>query len=244
MPRTLTMIITALVAALATGAAFAQTTNEAVDSVARGGVNSLDQRLGAVEGRPTLSGLTCGNGEIAKYNGVAWVCAVDADTSAATQCTGGQVLTGDGNCVTLPSAGGETRFVLVGFTTTALTGGSGIRALSATCHADFSGSRMCTSQEFLEGVYATFSVDEDPKGFWIRPTFVAANVTAGGGSADIIATDMSGVTGHSSNELTCNGWAAGALSSATGLTVTPGTGRFAKGECIGQRRIVCCAPAQ
>lgn len=231
-----------LFAALATAPALAQTT-EVVDSTARGGVNSLADRVSVLEGSQTISKLSCLTGQIAKFNGVAWACAADDDTSAATVCGAGQVLTGDGSCVSLPSSSGESQFVFAGTTTISTTGGLGTRTFSAFCNSEFPGSRVCTSQEILETRFTT-SFDDAPKspGAWLRPTFVAANVTAGNGSLDIIATDMSGVSGHSSNGLTCDGWSSN-LATQTGLIVLPGNGRFMTGECDVLRAVACCAAA-
>ena len=54
--------------------------------------------------------------------------------------------------VTNAPVGPPSRFQLVGFTTAALTGDSGLFAFTLACQAEFVGSRICTSPEVFETV--------------------------------------------------------------------------------------------
>jgi hypothetical protein len=47
--------------------------------------------------RDTLGGMACGSGELAKWNGSAWVCADDADTMAGLACAAGEVVKWNGS---------------------------------------------------------------------------------------------------------------------------------------------------
>lgn len=60
---------------------------------------------GPALGADKIGKLNCtGEGEIAKFLGGQWVCAVDSDTdtNAETLCASDQLLDGDGNCVAIP----------------------------------------------------------------------------------------------------------------------------------------------
>ncbi|MCK5364515.1 MAG: hypothetical protein KAR22_16180, partial [Gammaproteobacteria bacterium] len=69
--------------------------------------------------------------------------------------------------VTNAPAGPPSRFQLVGFTTAALPGDSGLFAFTLACQAEFFGSRICTSREVFETV-------DVPTG--LRGTFPGADV--------------------------------------------------------------------
>jgi hypothetical protein len=102
------------------------------DGTARGWIQELDARVDVLEATPdadTLGSLVCSAGQIAKFDGAAWVCAADQDTSAA-DCPAGQVLVSDGNggqCVELPAGGGPAfqRILVVG----------GAESAAANCEA-------------------------------------------------------------------------------------------------------------
>jgi hypothetical protein len=66
------------------------------DQEARGWVQNLDARLTVLEGQPSLGGLSCAAGEVAKFDGTSWVCAPDDDTVGGLSCAAGEVAKFDG----------------------------------------------------------------------------------------------------------------------------------------------------
>ena len=72
-----------------------------------------------------------------------------------------------------PAPATPSRFQLVGFSSTPVTGGTGVLAMTAECQNNFSGSRMCTTLEVAE----TVVLPTVPVGFaWVRPVFVPSEV--------------------------------------------------------------------
>ena len=61
-------------------------------------------------------------------------------------------ITGEVEVTKLPPTSAPARFQLVGFTTAALPGDSGLFAFTLACQAEFLGSRFCTSREVVETV--------------------------------------------------------------------------------------------
>lgn len=135
-----------------------------------------------------------------------------------------------------PAVSVEVRtFQLVGFTSAALTGDSGLFGLTLACQAEFPGSRICTSREILETVEVPTGLSGDA---WVQPLVMAGRTRE--------AVDVSGASAGSS--MTCGGvrpsptWSVGFGFGRFGLTVDS-SGGFVVRECGTARSVACCAPA-
>ena len=95
---------------------------------------------------------------------------------------------------------GESQFA--GFTTATFDGGQGVVTYTNACDLDYSGSHMCTSEEFLNS--KTFPATSGDG--WIRPTYVPVAGSSGDNGEIIYVLDMSGVAG-TRDSLSCIGWA-------------------------------------
>jgi len=137
-----------------------------------------------------------------------------------------------------PAAGQDSR--LVGYTTTARTGGAGVLLFHEDCAKAFPeilGAHACTTADLLSGLFKLpRPADPNPSYTnWVLPSFVSIVSTSTG----LVAVDVSGRTGTPQN-LSCDGWTSG-LGTVTGLTLSD-VGRFALAACNGSRNIACCAP--
>ena len=135
-------------------------------------------------------------------------------------------------------------FQLVGFTSAALAGDSGLFGLTLACQAEFAGSRICTSREILETVEVPTGLSGDA---WVQPLVM--------GGRDTDAVDVSGARGGFT--IACGGdpptptWSGGSVPAPglpgfvierVGLTVDS-SGRFVVRECETARSVACCAPS-
>jgi len=117
----------------------------------------------------------------------------------------------------------------VGNTLDTFNGGRGVATYTNACNAEYEGSRMCTSEEFLN----TGAFPEILGAAWIRPTFVPVADTST--SSQPVALDMSGQSG-SVGSLSCDGWNS---NSGYGLLVDLG-GRFRVSVCSTVYAVACC----
>ena len=146
---------------------------------------------------------------------------------AVTNIPDPQNVTGFVEVTNFPAPATPSRFQLVGFSSTPVTGGTGVLGMTSECQNDFPARRMCTSIEVMETVNAPASLSGAA---WVRPVFqqVATNVVV----------DASGVAAGPES-LTCFGWIQ-SFSSRLGLTVNA-TGGFVQMSCNVTRPVACCA---
>ncbi len=125
------------------------------------------------------------------------------------------------------SAGPEARYQLVGFTSSALLGDSGVLGMTIACQQEFADSRMCSSVEVME----TVAVPLDLTGVaWVRPSFSPLHDPG----TQAAALDASGFKTLVSL-FSCN-----KTSSINGFTVLA-SGRFAGSRCTNLLAVACCA---
>jgi hypothetical protein len=123
-------------------------------------------------------------------------------------------------------------FQLVGFTSAPFAGGTGVLGLTLACQAEFTGSRMCTSEEVMN----TVTVPSPLVGSaWVRPTFVPFAT----GNTQIYAQDASGIRGNTS-DFSCGGWNP-AENDQNGMIVDS-NGSFDSFQCDQPYPVACCAP--
>jgi len=133
------------------------------------------------------------------------------------------------------------QYQLVGFSSGAAQGSSGILHLSSLCQASYPGSRICTSEEVARSVefpaFTSPGVSPITQG-WVMPTSV-------GGRGMHMGYDTTTGLQTDTQDLTCNGWAgtgsSSSLSGANGLTVTD-RGQFKITDCSISGKVACCAP--
>jgi hypothetical protein len=128
------------------------------------------------------------------------------------------------------------RFQLVGFTSAAFLGDVGLFVFSRACHAEFSDSRMCLSEEILKTVQIPDGLAGDA---WIQ-----ASIFAGGGSVNAAVpfmVDASGVGGTSSR-INCSSAGSQSWSSTSGGgLIVDFEGRISSVACADAHSIACCA---
>jgi hypothetical protein len=123
----------------------------------------------------------------------------------------------------------------VGVTSGTFDGAQGIIIFNHACHADHPGSRMCTSEEFIETLNSPIAGSSGERA-WIRPEFKP--VAYGGTSSRATVVDASGI-GTDSGGFTCQAWAD---PSYYGLTVELAVGSFQLRSCEEVRKVACCIP--
>lgn len=121
---------------------------------------------------------------------------------------------------------GSTRVVFQGFSAGTVTGDQGIRQLQSACDATFTGSKICSSEEYANSTYNAG----------------AANLS---GDAWLLATPLSSTTkkvreaitgkDYSEGDLSCNGY----VSSGSGLIVSA-VGELSTTSCSDAIRVACC----
>ncbi len=117
----------------------------------------------------------------------------------------------------------------LGNTPTTLDGGQGIRAMNELCQASFSGSRMCTTEEYANTI--TFPAAELDDA-WIRPVIVGLDASSA----------MDTISGQSSSYgLACAGWSS-LMPSAKGMVVS-GSGEMTTNSCASPVKVSCCGVA-
>jgi len=112
-----------------------------------------------------------------------------------------------------------------GFSSGTSTGGVGLITLGNLCNSSFTGSHVCSTQEFATSSYASATgLSGDA---WIRPTFLTASIDA------IIGIGMSAA------QLTCGGWVSSASVNDKALTVSS-VGKFVVQQCSNSLAVACC----
>lgn len=129
---------------------------------------------------------------------------------------------------TIPAAG-EPVYSYVGKTTTQFFGDAGLKELTAACNQQYTGSRMCKSDEYMNTV--TFPGTEATGYSWIRPLLTEILYTY-----QLLYIDSSG---YSQNQpMSCGTWSQ-AASSLYGLTVNE-NGHMWTRPCNSQLSVACC----
>lgn len=120
----------------------------------------------------------------------------------------------------------------LGNTPTTLDGGQGIRGMNELCQVSFSGSRMCTTEEYANTI--TYPAAELGVA-WIRPVIVGLDGTVG----------MDAISGHAGydGELTCSGWESSS-STKMGMSVSA-NGAMEPNDCDSASavKVSCCGVA-
>ena len=117
----------------------------------------------------------------------------------------------------------------VGLSSATFAGTQGVATYTYACQTDFPGSRMCSSEEFINT--RDFPVEYMGSGVvgWIRPTFASGSMVL----------DVSGIASVDQGNLTCDGW----KQSTTGYRglVVNGDGEFGDYLCSATiAHVACC----
>ena len=128
-----------------------------------------------------------------------------------------------------PTASPPERFQLVGFTSAAMLGNTGVLGFTLACQAEFPDSRMCTTQEVVETVVVPSLSGPDA---WVRPVFIMDPETGR------YAETISGEVG-TAQILNCSGWKIG-VAGQRGFAATA-TGSFELRGCFEALPVACCA---
>jgi hypothetical protein len=120
-------------------------------------------------------------------------------------------------------------YELVGFTTATFDGDEGFFGFHFACQADFSGSRMCNSEEVIGTVNIPGAL---PDRAWVNPSAVESERDPSGRLAR-------GCLGGGLSTPDFGRWVS-VESGATGLTVDA-LGKFSLNECAEFHHVACCA---
>ena len=120
---------------------------------------------------------------------------------------------------------------LVGFTTSTATGSVGLTRLHELCHSEFSGSRMCTTEEIVASVDPPLATDREFA--WVHTTIVASSDHANS-LFDVTGKLLSLDQAVSPN---CDGWS---YPNTTTVAITTDTGAAILRSCADANRVACC----
>lgn len=125
--------------------------------------------------------------------------------------------------------------VFQGFSSGTVDGADGIRAMKSACDASFSGSKICTSGEYLSSIYNS-SASNLSGSAWLLPEMM------GYASANEYAMDKwSGIgvaTGNPEREFSCSGWGNNS-SSYKGISASS-AGGVGRTQCSTSQSVACC----
>ncbi len=130
-----------------------------------------------------------------------------------------------------PQPDSESRFQLVGFSSTPVLGDAGVLGMTAECQNDFAESRMCTSVEVLETVSLPVGLSGTA---WVRPSFQPVAT----GDAQESVLDAWGRPLDRPISITCLGWSRS--TNLNGLKINA-TGGFETDLCTNPNAVACCA---
>ena len=125
--------------------------------------------------------------------------------------------------------------VFQGFSSTSFDGSAGTRSMKSACNSSFSGSKICTTKEFLNSTYNA-SASNLSGSAWLLPELQAY----GTNNSTVIDTwtGISDTTSYPEREMTCQGWVS-SNSSYRGMTVTS-IGSFGRTTCDTSLPVACC----
>jgi len=131
---------------------------------------------------------------------------------------------------------GLVKYELVGHSSNMVNGGAGVIGMTQACQAEFTGSRMCTSEEVMNS--ANFGSFNPTALAWVRPVVISTSV----GYSEILM-DASGVKNAGSAGyagMSCQGWRSGG---DNGLSVDK-KGSFSLNSCATIQPVACCSPSE
>jgi hypothetical protein len=129
--------------------------------------------------------------------------------------------------------------VFQGFSASTADGADGIRAMKSACDVSFSGSKICTTSEFVNSTYNS-SASNLTGSAWLLPDLRAVGTDAGGGLPGILdkASGIFMTDPSPAQFFLCNNW----NSDDAGFsgTITNSSGVISTGGCANQRAVACC----
>jgi len=126
--------------------------------------------------------------------------------------------------------------VFQGFSSTSVDGSAGTRSMKSACNSSFSGSKICTTKEYLNSVYNASAANLSGSA-WVLPEL------QGYATGNAFAIEKwSGIAKEGASqperEFTCQGWGS-SNSSYRGISVSS-TGHFLRTTCNNSQPVACC----
>ena len=126
--------------------------------------------------------------------------------------------------------------VFQGFSSTSVDGSAGTRSMKSACNSSFSGSKICTTKEFLNSTYNASAANLSGSA-WVLPEL------QGYATGNAFAMEKwSGIakegTSNPEREFTCQGWAS-STSTYRGMSVAS-TGSVGRTTCNNSQPVACC----
>ena len=134
---------------------------------------------------------------------------------------------------TLQSTSGNALRQYVGVSSGTIDGGQGIRAMTELCHADYPGSRMCMTEEYVKT--SNFPTAVAASEAWINTESVRG-ITTGTGRT-YFEPYLGREIGTHPHGLSCSGWTQSYLE---GMTLNPQGGFATNRTCSQARPVACC----
>ena len=133
---------------------------------------------------------------------------------------------------TLQSTSGNALPQYVGVSSGTIDGGQGIRAMTELCHADYPGSRMCMTEEYVKT--SNFPTAEAGASAWINPSQLVAD------SEGWWTDNYTGIFLNTPYKLNCSAWGSSSSGWHTSGTQVLAGGSFSNTLCNGVRPVACC----
>jgi hypothetical protein len=139
-----------------------------------------------------------------------------------------------GPMLLLAAGSAQADFDFVGFSTASTTGNLGITGMHELCQADYTDSRMCSSQEILDSTRLPPAGTLVPSYSWIAPS-IRGGLFDG---VQPLAIDASGES-NGPGDLSCNAWT---NTGASGLAYSPRSYISIRSySCSLSMPVACCA---
>ncbi|MDB4363227.1 hypothetical protein N9Z31_03605 [Pseudomonadales bacterium] len=135
---------------------------------------------------------------------------------------------------TLQSTSGNALPQYVGVSSGTIDGGQGIRAMTELCHADYPGSRMCMTEEYVKT--SNFPTAGAASEAWIGTSSVQIHAFGTYNTNTRFYEPYAGFSTTDKNDLNCSSWQ---YANYDGLVVSP-SGRFLTLGCSTARPVACC----
>ncbi|MDB4431070.1 hypothetical protein N9137_01620 [Pseudomonadales bacterium] len=132
---------------------------------------------------------------------------------------------------TLQSTSGNALPQYVGVSSGTIDGGQGIRAMTELCHADYPGSRMCMTEEYVKT--SNFPTAEAGASAWINPSQLVAD-------SDGWTDNYTGIFLNTPYKLNCRAWGSSSSGSHESGTRVQAGGSFSNTFCNSVLPVACC----
>ncbi len=123
----------------------------------------------------------------------------------------------------------NTAPVFQGFSSSSVLGNAGLIAWQSACNSSFTGSKVCTTQEFANSRHNSSAANVSGTA-WILPTLISS------GTSNAAVEFYIGETNAPNQNFTCQGY----VQSGYEATKVNNLGQFGREACSGSNKVACC----